>query len=66
MREDPASKDTGFLIITHYPRILQHVAADAVHIMLDGRIVKEGGPELAHTIEREGYDALREVAGAGV
>lgn len=66
MRKDAATKDTGFLIITHYPRMLQHVAADVVHIMLDGRIVKEGGPELAHTIEREGYDALREESSVGV
>jgi len=63
MRKDEASKDIGLLIITHYPRILQHIAADVVHIMLDGRIVKEGGPELAHTIEREGYDSLRETVG---
>ncbi len=46
--------------------MLQHVAADVVHIMLDGRIVKEGGPELAHTIEREGYDTLREESSVGV
>lgn len=60
MREDPSSKDTGFLIITHYPRILQYITPDAVHIMLDGRIVASGGPELAQEIEDRGYDALRE------
>ncbi len=59
MREDPAGGETGFLIITHYPRILQHITADVVHIMVGGRIVKEGGPELAMEIERDGYDALR-------
>ena len=65
MREDPAGKETGFLIITHYPRILAHIEADVVHVMMDGRIVKTGGPELAHTIEREGYDRIRdEVAAA--
>ncbi len=60
MRADESGRDTGFLIITHYPRILQHIKADTVHIMLDGRIVKSGGPELADEIEREGYDAIRE------
>ena len=65
MREDTQGAHTGFLIITHYPRILQHITADVVHIMVDGRIVKEGGPELAHLIEREGYEAIREGIGAG-
>lgn len=60
MREDPSSNDTAFLIITHYPRILQHITPDAVHIMLDGRIVSSGGPELAQEIEDRGYEALRE------
>jgi Fe-S cluster assembly ATP-binding protein len=63
LRAEPENK-TGFLIITHYPRILQYIAPDAVHVMMDGRIVLSGGPELAHRIEREGYDAIRtEVAG---
>ena len=66
MRKDAVTKEIGLLIITHYPRILQHISADVVHIMVDGRIVKEGGPELAHTIEREGYDSLREVAAVSV
>ena len=60
MRESDEGKETGFLIITHYPRILQHIKADVVHVMIDGRIVKEGGPELADRIEREGYDRVRE------
>lgn len=60
LRKSDEGKDTGFLIITHYPRILQHIRADVVHVMIDGRIVKEGGPDLAHRIEREGYDTLRE------
>jgi Fe-S cluster assembly ATP-binding protein len=64
MRAEEPGK-AGFLIITHYPRILQHIAADEVHVMIDGRIVKSGGPELAHRIEREGYDALREEVAAG-
>jgi len=66
MRTDPLSQDTGFLIITHYPRMLQHIKADVVHIMIGGRIVKEGGPELAHVIERDGYDAIRDETAVGV
>jgi Fe-S cluster assembly ATP-binding protein len=66
LRTSAAGKETGFLIITHYPRILQHITADHVHIMLDGRIVKSGGPELANEIEREGYDGIREQVAASV
>jgi Fe-S cluster assembly ATP-binding protein len=55
----------GALIITHYTRILQYVKPDFVHIMLNGRIVQEGGPELADHLEEKGYDWVREeVAGA--
>jgi Fe-S cluster assembly ATP-binding protein len=55
----------GALIITHYTRILSYVRPDFVHIMLNGRIVQEGGPELADTLEEKGYDWVREeVAGA--
>ena len=64
LRASDEGRDTGFLIITHYPRILQYVVADVVHVMIDGRIVKTGGPDLAHRIEREGYDRLREETGA--
>src|SRR5579883_2472421 len=66
LRSAPDNR-TGFLIITHYPRILQHIAPDAVHVMIDGRIVLSGGADLSHRIEREGYDVIRqEVAAAGV
>jgi Fe-S cluster assembly ATP-binding protein len=65
LRESEAGKDTGFLIITHYPRILQHVVADRVHVMMDGRIVLSGGPELAERIEQEGYEAIREEVASG-
>lgn len=65
LRAEPGNT-TGFLIITHYPRILQHIAADAVHVMMDGQIVLSGGPELAHRIEREGYDTLREEVAGGI
>jgi Fe-S cluster assembly ATP-binding protein len=60
LRASEEGKDTGFLIITHYPRILAYVQPDVVHVMMDGRIVKEGGADLAHRIEREGYDKIRE------
>ena len=66
MRATDDGKDTGFLIITHYPRILRHVPADVVHIMMDGRIVKTGGPDLAERVEREGYDTIREEVAGGV
>jgi Fe-S cluster assembly ATP-binding protein len=53
----------GFLVITHYQRLLDHITPDVVHIMADGRIVKTGGPELALEVEKNGYaDILREVA----
>ncbi|GAC1405470.1 MAG: Fe-S cluster assembly ATPase SufC [Candidatus Velthaea sp.] len=65
LRGTDNGKNAGFLIITHYPRILQYIKADVVHIMMDGRIVKTGGPELANVIEREGYDKIREEVTAG-
>ena len=56
--------EMGSLIITHYTRILDYVKPDFVHIMLDGRIVREGGPELVTQLEAEGYDWIREEVGA--
>ncbi|HEV8602490.1 MAG TPA: Fe-S cluster assembly ATPase SufC [Gaiellaceae bacterium] len=50
--------ETGALVITHYQRILNHVKPDFVHVFVDGRIVQEGGPELAHTLEADGYEAF--------
>jgi Fe-S cluster assembly ATP-binding protein len=55
----------GALIITHYTRILGYVKPDFVHIMLNGRIVQEGGSELADTLEEKGYDWVREEVAAG-
>ena len=53
----------GFLVITHYQRLLDHIKPDVVHIMADGKIVKSGGPELALEVENNGYgDILAEVA----
>ncbi|MGC6528442.1 MAG: Fe-S cluster assembly ATPase SufC [Paracoccaceae bacterium] len=54
----------GFLVITHYQRLLDHIKPDVVHIMADGRIIKTGGPELALEVENNGYvDLLEGVAG---
>ena len=54
------SPDVGFLIITHYQRILHMVEPDFVHVLYQGRIVKEGGPELVTTLEEKGYGWIRE------
>jgi Fe-S cluster assembly ATP-binding protein len=59
------SDERGFLIITHYTRILGYVRPDFVHIMLNGRIVREGGAELADELEEKGYEWVREEVGAG-
>ena len=57
------SAGRGFLVITHYQRLLNHIKPDVVHIMSEGRIVKTGGPELALEVEENGYgDILSEVA----
>ena len=52
--------ESGALIITHYSRILEHVQPDMVHVLLDGRIVSTGGPELATELEEKGYEWLKE------
>ena len=54
--------ELGILLITHYQRILEHLTPDVVHILLDGRIVESGGPELARRVESDGFDAFRQVA----
>jgi Fe-S cluster assembly ATP-binding protein len=48
--------EMGALVITHYQRILDYITPDFVHVFIDGRIVEEGGPELAHKLEAEGYE----------
>jgi Fe-S cluster assembly ATP-binding protein len=53
----------GILLITHYQRILNYIKPHYVHVMLDGRIVESGGPELALRLEEEGYEWLREKHG---
>jgi Fe-S cluster assembly ATP-binding protein len=52
--------EMGALVITHYQRILNHITPDFVHVFVDGRIVEEGGPELAHKLEAEGYKPYEE------
>jgi len=58
--------DMGALVITHYQRILEYVKPDFVHVFVDGRIVEEGGPELAKRLEVEGYEAFTPAAAGGV
>jgi Fe-S cluster assembly ATPase SufC len=52
--------EMGTLLVTHYQRILNYVKPDYVHVMLNGHIVRSGGPELAHELEAQGYDWLRD------
>jgi Fe-S cluster assembly ATP-binding protein len=54
--------EMGALVITHYQRILNYVTPDFVHVFIDGRIVEEGGPELAHKLESKGYESYGEAA----
>ncbi len=54
--------DRGLLVITHYQRLLDYIKPDKVHVLAKGRIVKTGGPELAHELEREGYDKYMRAA----
>ena len=56
--------DRGFLLITHYQRLLDYIKPDHVHVMAEGKIVKSGGPELALELEEQGYDFLKELAPA--
>jgi Fe-S cluster assembly ATP-binding protein len=64
VNEVARDSETGVLIITHYQRILHLVEPDFVHIMFDGRIVKQGGPELVEQLEKRGYGWIREEVGA--
>lgn len=56
-------EDFGCLIITHYQRLLNYITPDFVHVMMQGRIVKSGGPELAQRLESEGYDWIKKELG---
>ncbi|EKD92545.1 MAG: hypothetical protein ACD_28C00408G0002 [uncultured bacterium] len=55
--------EQSLLMITHYQRILDYITPDVIHIMMDGKIVMTGGPELAKHLEKEGYDYVREKVG---
>jgi Fe-S cluster assembly ATP-binding protein len=59
------SPNVGILLITHYERILRYVHPDFVHVLVDGRIVRTGGRELAAELEQKGYDFVREALYAG-
>ena len=56
--EAQRSPDRSVLLITHYQRVLNYVKPDRVHVLVKGKIIKEGGPELAHELEAAGYDPL--------
>ncbi|MGA7098376.1 MAG: Fe-S cluster assembly ATPase SufC [Acidimicrobiia bacterium] len=56
-----STPERGFLIITHYQRLLDYITPDRVHIFVDGRVLESGGPELANRLEEEGYDSFRAV-----
>ncbi|MEE9600842.1 MAG: Fe-S cluster assembly ATPase SufC [Thermoplasmata archaeon] len=58
-----AERGTGILLVTHYQRILRYVIPDKVHVLMNGRIVRTGGKELALELEEKGYDWLRKVKG---
>ena len=61
-----AGPGMGVLLITHYQRLLNFIKPQHVHIMMSGRVVQSGGPELAHELEAKGYEGLRAEVGAGV
>ncbi len=56
-----AQGDRGLILITHYTRILRYIKPDFVHVYVDGRVVEEGGPELAEQLEETGYDSYTQV-----
>ncbi|WP_299208009.1 Fe-S cluster assembly ATPase SufC [uncultured Dokdonia sp.] len=58
------SEDNAVLVITHYQRLLDYIVPDVVHVLMDGKIVKTGGKELAHELEEKGYDWLKEEVNA--
>jgi Fe-S cluster assembly ATP-binding protein len=60
---DLAGPDLGVLIITHYQRMLNYITPHYVHVMMQGKIVQSGGPELAHQLEDKGYEGIRRELG---
>ena len=57
--------DNAIVLVTHYQRLLNYITPDRVHVLLDGRIVRSGGPELALELEAQGYDWIKEAVEAG-
>ena len=60
------SDSNAMVLVTHYQRMLNYITPDYVHVLMDGRIVRSGGPELAHELEEKGYDWIKEDIDAGV
>ncbi len=58
--------ENAVVLVTHYQRILNYITPNQVHVLFDGRIVRSGGPELAHELEEKGYDWIKEAVDAGV
>ncbi len=58
------SPERAIIVITHYQRLLNYIVPDYVHVLLDGRIVKSGGKELALELESKGYDWVEKIAGS--
>jgi Fe-S cluster assembly ATP-binding protein len=59
-----SDKEKAILLVTHYQRLLNYIVPDKVHVMIDGRIVKSGGKELALALEERGYDWVEEETAA--
>ena len=60
------SPENAIVLVTHYQRILDYITPNQVHVLFDGRIVRSGGPELAHELEEKGYDWIKQAVDAGV
>ena len=58
------SPERAMLVVTHYQRLLEYIVPDKVHVLVDGRIVRSGGPELALQLEDQGYATIESAAGA--
>ena len=57
------SEENAVLIVTHYQRLLEYLKPDFVHVLYNGRIVRSGGKELAHELEKSGYDFIKSESG---
>ena len=55
------NNENSFLIITHYQRLLDYIKPDFVHVLMNGRIIKSGGPELAEELEKKGYESFNQM-----